>query len=113
MQLWIGMGYLALGHDLLSLLRVLLVNTTTPAPSTNDIPLVVAWKPSLTSPDTEMSVDDGLYLRRLYRRSTDVLGLFFIAAMVTGGVGDGGFSAGLKGASGATRVFILRSVMAI
>jgi len=96
MQLTIGMGYLALGQTLLNLLRCLLVNSTKKSEefdSDYDIPLTGFSTPIFRSP--ELPPQDKPRERRLYRRLTDCLGLFYIASMVTGGVGNATISQGL------------------
>jgi hypothetical protein len=96
MQLTIGMGYLALGQTLLSLLRCLLVNSTKKSEesvSDHDIPLTGFSTPIFRSP--ELPPQDKPRERRLYRRLTDSLGLLYVASMVTGGVGNATISQGL------------------
>jgi len=95
MQLTIGMGYLAMGQDLLNLLRCLLVNSTTEQDaSSDDVPLTGLSTTLFQAP--EATPRDRPRERKAYRRLADVLGILFIACMVTGGVGNATIGAAVE-----------------
>ena len=96
-----GLGYMALGQDLIGLLRCLLVNSTNGPESSSpchvtlaNLSIVSSSPPLFEPPETQLK--DKPIERRLYRRSTDLAAIVGIASMVTGGIANGQIGAGIE-----------------
>lgn len=122
MQVAIGLSYISIAQDVVVLLRCMYVNSTkgqtdlvdpqdSPAPSMSSSmhPLSPFHSASLHLSDEIIQHDDPKK-RSFYRWFTDALRLAFLAANVSGIIGNAHYRRGMDNASTANEVMICRCV---
>jgi len=106
MQVSFGLGYIGISNDLVNLLRCLLLNPTYGSDKYEESP-AAASKDGFMEPPSE-GTPDMLKTRFWVRRFTDLVNLLYIAATVTGVMGNSAYAPGMDSQAVADRNARLR-----